>query len=412
MKGLIEMRDPFKYSFDRLEDIAERISEVLECPITIEDVNHRLLAYSTHDDCTDPARISTIIGRRVPEKVINSLWKDGVIPKLLETDEPVRVKQIDEVGLGDRVAISIWRNNEVLGFIWALEIKKTLSDEELELLKMAAQAVKNKLLNLHARKTKREERNQEFFWKLLTGHISNETEMQEGFHKVHVSIPSVYSVLICKLQTEITDSIEKQLQYLLETTQKVQTLLWTTDYDQVIMLIAPDEKQPLQDLKLFLQWTVTQLKERFMIQQVRTSIGGIYTNLSNIEKSYREALSVLSIKDRFPAETEDLDSYAELGIYQYLDLFYEKRKNDGFVNYSLNKLKEYDKKHHTNLVETLEVYLDHDSNVNAAAQKLNVHINTLSYRLKRIKQIAEIDLENPNHKMTMYLDMKVDKMHL
>ncbi|WP_243387703.1 PucR family transcriptional regulator [Bacillus kexueae] len=406
------MRDPFKYSFDRLEDIAERISEVLECPITIEDVNHRLLAYSTHDDCTDPARISTIIGRRVPEKVINSLWKDGVIPKLLETDEPVRVKQIDEVGLGDRVAISIWRNNEVLGFIWALEIKKTLSDEELELLKMAAQAVKNKLLNLHARKTKREERNQEFFWKLLTGHISNETEMQEGFHKVHVSIPSVYSVLICKLQTEITDSIEKQLQYLLETTQKVQTLLWTTDYDQVIMLIAPDEKQPLQDLKLFLQWTVTQLKERFMIQQVRTSIGGIYTNLSNIEKSYREALSVLSIKDRFPAETEDLDSYAELGIYQYLDLFYEKRKNDGFVNYSLNKLKEYDKKHHTNLVETLEVYLDHDSNVNAAAQKLNVHINTLSYRLKRIKQIAEIDLENPNHKMTMYLDMKVDKMHL
>lgn len=412
MKGLIEMRDPFKYSFDRLEDIAERISEVLECPITIEDVNHRLLAYSTHDDCTDPARISTIIGRRVPEKVINSLWKDGIIPKLLETDEPVRVKQIDEVGLGDRVAISIWRNNEVLGFIWALEIKKTLSDEELELLKMAAQAVKNKLLNLHARKTKREERNQEFFWKLLTGHISNETEMQEGFHKVHVSIPSVYSVLICKLQTEITDSIEKQLQYLLETTQKVQTLLWTTDYDQVIMLIAPDEKQPLQDLKLFLQWTVTQLKERFMIQQVRTSIGGIYTNLSNIEKSYREALSVLSIKDRFPAETEDLDSYAELGIYQYLDLFYEKRKNDGFVNYSLNKLKEYDKKHHTNLVETLEVYLDHDSNVNAAAQKLNVHINTLSYRLKRIKQIAEIDLENPNHKMTMYLDMKVDKMHL
>lgn len=406
------MRDPFKYSFDRLEDIAERISEVLECPITIEDVNHRLLAYSTHDDCTDPARISTIIGRRVPEKVINSLWKDGIIPKLLETDEPVRVKQIDEVGLGDRVAISIWRNNEVLGFIWALEIKKTLSDEELELLKMAAQAVKNKLLNLHARKTKREERNQEFFWKLLTGHISNETEMQEGFHKVHVSIPSVYSVLICKLQTEITDSIEKQLQYLLETTQKVQTLLWTTDYDQVIMLIAPDEKQPLQDLKLFLQWTVTQLKERFMIQQVRTSIGGIYTNLSNIEKSYREALSVLSIKDRFPAETEDLDSYAELGIYQYLDLFYEKRKNDGFVNYSLNKLKEYDKKHHTNLVETLEVYLDHDSNVNAAAQKLNVHINTLSYRLKRIKQIAEIDLENPNHKMTMYLDMKVDKMHL
>lgn len=70
--------DPFKYHFERLED-GGKISEVLQCPITIEDVNHRLLAYSTHDDRTDQARISTIIGRRVPEKVINSLWKDGTI---------------------------------------------------------------------------------------------------------------------------------------------------------------------------------------------------------------------------------------------------------------------------------------------------------------------------------------------
>jgi len=406
------MKDPFKYSFDRLEDIAERISEVLECPITIEDVNHRLLAYSTHDECTDPARISTIIGRRVPEKVINNLWKDGIIQNLLKTDEPVRVKQIDEVGLGNRVAISIWRNNEVLGFIWALEIQKTLSEEELQLLKMAAKAVKNKLLNLQARKTKIEERNQEFFWKLLTGHISSYEEIQEGFHKLHLSLPAVYSVLILKFQSEITESIEKQLQYLLQTTQKVQTLLSTIDFDQIIMLIAPNETQPLQDLKSFLNWTVTQLKERFMIQQVKTSIGGIYTDLTNIEKSYREALSVLSIKDRFPHETDGLDSYSELGIYQYLDLFYEKRKKDGFVNYSLNKLKEYDQKHHTNLVETLEVFLDHDSNVNVAARQLNVHINTLSYRLKRIAQIAEIDLNNPNQKMTIYLDIKVDKMHL
>lgn len=163
--------DPFHHHSDRLEDVADRISEVLQCPITIEDVNHRLLAYSTHDDCTDQARISTIIGRRVPEKVINSLWKDGTIPMLLQTDDPIRVKNIDEVGLGNRIAISIWKNEEVLGFIWALEIDKKLTDEELGLLKKAAQVVKGKLLNFHNRTSKKEERNQEFFWKLLTGHI-------------------------------------------------------------------------------------------------------------------------------------------------------------------------------------------------------------------------------------------------
>lgn len=80
MNSFSHPQDPFKGTFGSLENLADTISEVLHCPVTIEDANHRLLAYSTHEDSTDPARIATIIGRRVPEKVINSLWRDGVIP--------------------------------------------------------------------------------------------------------------------------------------------------------------------------------------------------------------------------------------------------------------------------------------------------------------------------------------------
>ena len=78
-----------------------------------------------------------------------------------KTDQPIKVKEIDEVGLSNRVAISIWKNSQVLGFIWALEIKK-LNDEDLKTLQLAAKAVRNKLLHLQIRKTKIEERGQEF----------------------------------------------------------------------------------------------------------------------------------------------------------------------------------------------------------------------------------------------------------
>ncbi|MFC0270969.1 PucR family transcriptional regulator [Metabacillus herbersteinensis] len=404
--------DPFKYNFERLEDVADRISEVLQCPITIEDVNHRLLAYSTHDDCTDPARISTIIGRRVPEKVINSLWKDGAIPQLLKTDEPLRVQHIDEVGLGNRVAISIWKNNEVLGFIWALEIQKQLSDADLLLLKKAAQAVKNKLLNLQVRKTKKEERNQEFFWKLLTGHITSDQEIAEGLQQLSLNFPSPFVVVIFKFNHEVKADTEKQLNYLLQTTQQVQVVMATVDFDEFIVLLSPKSDQPLRDIKLFASSTIHQLNERFMLHEVQASIGGIIQSPQHIEKSYKEALAVLSIKKRFPVETKELYSFSELGIYQYLDLLYDKRKTDGLLNYSLTQLKQYDAHHHTNLVETLEVFLDSDSNVLLAAKALNVHVNTLSYRLKRIAQIAELDMKNPNQKMSIYLDLKLDRMTL
>ncbi|MGD6817347.1 PucR family transcriptional regulator [Metabacillus sp. 84] len=403
---------PFIYHFDRLEDIADKISEVLSLPITIEDVNHRLLAYSTHDECTDPARISTIIGRRVPERVINSLWKDGTIPKLMATKEPIRVNKIDEVGLGSRAAISIWKNDEVLGFVWALEIEKKLTSAELGLLKEAAEAIRNKLLNLHATKTKKQERSQEMFWRLLTGNIQSEKEIQQGFGLLHVKYPQAFSVILFTFPEEISQNAEKQIDYLLKTTQQVHVLLSTSDYNQLIVLAEPRGEQALTELKEFCFSTVKQLDERFGLRHAEASIGGVYHDTVKIEKSYREALAVSKIKHRFRQETMSLTSFSELGIYQYIDILFEKRKQEGFENYSLKKLKEYDSDHKTNLIQTLEAYLEADSNVHTAAKQLNVHVNTLGYRLKRIGQIAEIDLRNPNEKMTIYLDLKLERMSL
>lgn len=66
-------------------------------------------------------------------------------------------------------------------------------------------------------------------------------------------------------------------------------------------------------------------------------------------------------------------------------------------------------RHNSTLVETLEVFLDSDNNINDAAKVLNVHINTLSYRLKRISEIGDINLKDTNQKITLYLDIKLQK---
>ena len=402
--------DPFKTNFDSLEEFADRISDILQCPITIEDANHRLIAYSAHDDYTDPARTSTIINRRVPEKVINSLWKQGVIPKLLSGEEPVRVETISEVGLGNRVAVSIWKNKEVLGFIWALEAGRSLSKEEMELLKKAARAAKNQLLQLYIRKNKKEERVQEFFWKLLTGHITSNEEIKENFHLMQISTTPLFSVLVFRFKNDITSDIEKQVSYILKTTQQLQVLLYTVDRNELILLAAPKSTTgPLQELNRFIISFTTQMKERFHVNSIKGSFGGIYKDYGQIEKSYKEALTVLSIKEKFLEQMKGIYGYQELGIYQFFDLLLEKKKQGEFENLTLRKLQEYDKKHHTNLVETIEVFLDKNNNVSETAKALNIHTNTLAYRLKRISEIGEIDLENMNQKLKLYIDIKLAK---
>ncbi|MBK0009287.1 MULTISPECIES: PucR family transcriptional regulator [Priestia] len=404
------IKDPFKENFDTLEEFADRISEVLNCPITIEDANHRLLAYSTHDERTDQARIATIIGRRVPEKVINNLWKEGIIPKLLETNEPVRVKNINEIGLGDRIAISIWKNEEVLGFIWAVEIEKALGDEEVDLLKKAANVLKNKLLQLQIRKYKREERSQEFFWKLLTGHIKSRQEISEAFYEAQITAPSTFSIAIFRFQEDVTPEAERQISYMLKTMHRLKIVLYTIDCNDLILLLSLDAvENPLDEQRDFVDYFRGNMYERFDVTQIKASCSSIYSSHDHIEKSYKEALNVLDMKSKFPEETKEIINYQELGIYQFLDVILEKRVQDQFENHSLKKLTDYDLRHNSNLVETLEVFLNNDNNINEAAKELNVHMNTLSYRLKRISEIGDINLKDVNQKMTLYIDIKLMK---
>ncbi|CAI8791634.1 MULTISPECIES: PucR family transcriptional regulator [Bacillus] len=399
-----------KVTFDNLEEFADIISEILQCPITVEDVNHRLLAYSTHDERTDSARIATIMGRRVPEKVINNLWKEGVIPTLLKSREPIHVKKIDNIGLGDRVAISIWNKEDVLGFIWALEIKRSLTEQDYALMKKSAEAVKSKLLQLQTRKNKKDERSQEFFWKLLTNHIQTNEEIIEDFQVLHITPASLFNVVVFHFEQEITSEKEKQISYLLKTSEHLKILLYTIDRNKLILLTSLDNlSQPSHEINNFVERFVNTMEKRYEIKSIKPAFSSVYSDYQKISKAYKETLIVLSIKEKFPSDTANIHGYQNMGIYQLIDLLLEQRKQEEYENQALQKLHKYDCKYNSNLVETLEIFLNNDSNTSEVAKILNIHVNTLSYRLKRICEISEIDLKDPNQKMVLYLDLKLQK---
>ncbi|MFV5170095.1 PucR family transcriptional regulator [Bacillus cereus] len=406
------MKNDFsKINFNSLEEFADTISEILQCPVTIEDVNHRLLAYSTHDERIDSARVATIMGRRVPEKVINSLWKEGIIPELLTKREPIRVKKIDGVGLSDRVAISIWNKEEVLGFIWAMEDEHLLTEENCILLKKAAEAVKSKLIQLQARKNIKGEQSQEFLWKLLTNHIQVNEEIIENFNRLNITPASVFTIIVFQFEQEIINEKERQISYLLKTSQQLECLLGTIDRNRLILLTSLDGvNRPSHEINNFVEMFVNKMEKRFGIKYVKPAFSSVYSDYQKVDKAYKEALTVLSIKEKFPYDTANIHGYQNMGIYQLIDLLLEKRMCEEYENQALQKLYDYDHKHNCNLVKTLETFLNKDSNVGEVAKALNIHPNTLSYRLKRICEISEIDLKDPNKKMIMFLDLKLKKL--
>jgi len=408
MTEYMNNRHIFKDLYGDLMEFADRISSVLGCPITIEDGNHRLLAYSTHEDTTDQARISTIIGRRVPEKVINSLWKDGIIPALLKDDTPIKIMAIHEVGLGNRAAVSIRKNNEILGFIWALEANKPFNEEALDFLQFAAKEAKNQLQQLQLKKKRTEASQQEFLWRLITGHYQDEAEITANFKKLSLSTPQNFAIIVFEFPQDITRESERYISYMLTTSQKIKTFLFTFDQNKLIILTGTERTN---DASLssssyeFIPFFISEMRKRFGVEPILGASGHCYQQIENVMLSYEEALYTLKLKQIFLLELASVLHYEELGIFQLLEKL--SNKNDYLPHPCIRKLQEYDEKHQTSLLHTLTVYLEMDGNPNDASKQLHIHVNTLTYRLKRITEIGHVRLKDPLQKMSIFLDLKL-----
>ncbi|MBM7650135.1 DNA-binding PucR family transcriptional regulator [Bacillus ectoiniformans] len=399
----------FSNDYDSIEILADRISEELGCPITIEDANHRIIAYSRHEDEVDPVRIATIMGRRVPEHVINSLWKSGAIPKLFEIEDPVIIPRIDQVSLGDRVAISVRKHNEVVGFIWA-HPKEEFNEEKLMILEEAAKAVKNQLTQYQKRKKETEKSYQEFFWQLLTGHFDRLRDIDNANlqHKLRLAGP--LSVIIFDFVQPIHRSLERQADYLAETIQQLPIVARTYDAAQMILLVKVPEIDQSGHLNKFIKNFTAKINERQQIDGIQAAAGSFAENGLHIQKSYKEALHVLKIKQQFPLAASEIYCYEKLGVFQFIEELAKIRRNTSYKNQTIKKLMKYDNDHHSNLLETIFVFLQFDGNMNEAAKALHVHANTLAYRLKRIAEISEIDLKDANEKITLYLDLLIKQL--
>jgi len=118
--------------------------------------------------------------------------------------------------------------------------------------------------------------------------------------------------------------------------------------------------------------------------------------LEDIPKAYRQAVKAQKIGSKLYNKGKTV-FYEDLGVYTFL-------VNEGVAkeDKNLNKILEYDKTKKGELVNTLEVFLDNNGNINRTAQEIYTHPNTVKYRIKKIKEIVGEDILNNKSKRLYY----------
>ena len=104
-----------------------------------------------------------------------------------------------------------------------------------------------------------------------------------------------------------------------------------------------------------------------------------------------DAEKCLGLLEQTPDQT--VISFINAGIYRFL-LQHSDEELDLFIEDILGPLIEYDHKRNSELLRTLASYVSHDKDLKNITRELNIHHNTLYYRLKRIQDILEVDTSN------------------
>jgi DNA-binding PucR family transcriptional regulator len=108
------------------------------------------------------------------------------------------------------------------------------------------------------------------------------------------------------------------------------------------------------------------------------------------------------------AEGRGLLAFEDTGAYRLLlpAMSEDPRELERFYAETIEPLATYDDQYETELVATVEAYLDNDGNVAATARQLFTHRHTIRYRLERARELCGHDVSATEGREKLGLGLK------
>jgi sugar diacid utilization regulator len=123
---------------------------------------------------------------------------------------------------------------------------------------------------------------------------------------------------------------------------------------------------------------------------------------------YRAAAEALLAVNVAQAQGMLALNFEETGAYRLLlsSMTDNPAELRSFHDETVAPLLEYDEQYETELVRTLETFLEENGNVAQTAQRLFTHRHTVRYRLERVKELTELDVSSTDGRERLGLGLK------
>jgi PucR family transcriptional regulator, purine catabolism regulatory protein len=181
--------------------------------------------------------------------------------------------------------------------------------------------------------------------------------------------------------------------------------------DVIVGLYPVHDLANLKNVRKIIEDVRDQVAMRTPSGLVATGISRPTSGLSALREAYREAKDALSIANEL-GDLEQTTFYGDLKLYQLLLALKENNLSHmrQFYTETLGPLVEHDERKQGDLLRTLNGFFQANGNLAKAAQDLDVHRNTLVYRLERISELTDLDLDDADNRLILHLALKIQRV--
>lgn len=181
--------------------------------------------------------------------------------------------------------------------------------------------------------------------------------------------------------------------------------------DVIVALYPMENATQVTRVRRIVDEVRAQLATRTPSGLVAAGISRPACGLVNLREAYREAKNSVSIANQL-GDLEQTTYYGDLKLFQLL-LALKERNLDPmrrFYQETLGGLVEHDGRKQGDLIRTLAGFFEANGNLAKAAADLDVHRNTLVYRLDRIAELTGLDLDDADNRLILHLALKIQRV--
>lgn len=388
---------------DDLYGLAYTIASLSKGMVSIEDERSHVLAYSAADDAADELRTLSILGREGPADYLRRLNDWGVFDRIRRSDDVVEVPADPRLGIRRRLVVGIRSIPDAtgavttLGSIWIQEGQQPISADADGVLRGAA-AVAARLIK-----------------RILDAPTNEAVQIQRllGARGGGVDLPSLAAALsisdsgpaavigfagIGDIQTaHLSSSIR------LHASAFHRSSLATAMGERIYVLF-PGRIAP-RSLESWAREAITRIENRTGVA-LRAALVAQVASLSDAAAARFEVDRVLDRTTGDRRVTSLAESRTSVLLGEIVELV---ANHEHLRDPRIDNLRDYDDKNSSTMTESLRVYLDHFGDVRGAADELQVHSNTLRYRIKRVEEILGADLKVPEDRLLIELQLRIPR---